>query len=63
VLVDVRHVHLKVCLDHNDGGGAFLIDTRHFHQPLNSYVAYSADQQKFGDIVIEVLDNSRKISM
>lgn len=55
VLTDIRHMHITICLDHDVCAGAFLIDTRHYHEPLNAYLAYDADQERFGGIILDAL--------
>lgn len=55
VLTDVRHQHLEVCLDHGPGGGSFLVDTRHFHEEPNAYIAYDADATRFGELLLSVV--------
>lgn len=61
VIPDMRRVHLSVCLDHGNGAGAFLVDTRHFHLPENAAVAYDGSWEKFGELVITALQRTKTL--
>lgn len=61
VLKDVRYVHLDISLDMGKSAGAFLIDTRHFHAPENCYIAYDADVNRFGKVVMDLLNSEAEI--
>lgn len=58
VIDDIRLVPLAISLDHNVAAGAFIIDTRFYHDPVNASVAYSADPKRFGDIVMCLLEKT-----
>lgn len=62
VIPDMRKVHLSVCLDHGNGAGAFLIDTRHFHLPENATVAYDGSWEAFGRVVMDTLSRTKEMS-
>lgn len=58
VIPDMRRVHLNVCLDHGNGAGAFLIDTRYYHLKENANVAYDGSWERFGEVVMDTLEKA-----
>ena len=55
VIDDMRNVHLDVCLDHNEGRGQFIVDTRFYHDKPNCFIAYSGKCELFGEILMNLL--------
>ncbi len=54
-LLTLRQVHLQICLDHNEGAGAFLIDQRQDHGKPNVYLADEVDSGVFNAFLLASL--------
>lgn len=47
LLFKLHHVHLQVCLDHNEGAGTLLIDRRQNHEKPNAYLVDEVNPDVF----------------